>query len=182
MKLDQFAIFSRPEYSSWLHCTRYFWPHWQSLQYRHQNTPKAIPFCASPRLRRWRSCALKPCTPSHIAAVPELPKEYQNGVAGDSWQNEVFECGGGYLYLTGLTILEGEKYVGWAHFHDLVSVQPQRLLVPLLCHLRRGLQGRRVVSALHQQYPPILYAPVPFGAERMVWVAQYREMGLNPVG
>jgi hypothetical protein len=54
----------------------------------------------------------------------------------------------------------------------LVSVQPQRLLMSLLRHLRGGLQGGRVISALHQQYPPILYAPVPFGAERMVWVAQ----------
>ena len=30
-------------------------------------------------------------------------------------------------------------------------------------------------------YPPILKAPVPFGADRIVSVAQDREIGLNPV-
>jgi hypothetical protein len=45
----------------------------------------------------------------------------------------------------------------------------------------RYLDRRSIIALSKFSYPPTLYPPVPLGADLIVYVAQYREIGLKPV-
>lgn len=74
-----------------------------------------------------------------------VAEQLQDGVAGDSGQDQVLQRGGGDLDLASF-LPEDEEDVGGADLDHLVAQQPQRLLVSLLGHFGGGLQGGGVVA------------------------------------
>ena len=107
---------------------------------------------------------------------------YQNRVTSYARKDQVFKSRSHNFDLSRGLVLENEEDVGGPHLYYLVLVEPEHLLISFSQHHVGGLKGWGVVTELGHFYPPILKAPVPFGALLMVLSVQDRETGLNPVG